>query len=216
MLECFIVRHGVTEENLNYTLIGRTDTPLHSIGRIQAQCLAEKLNSINFDAIYTSPLTRAVETADIILSSQKNGTTRRISALREIDLGIVDGVSSFTAYEQYKDLIDIALDPHVDDYKFPFGESRNHALRRFRRFLKALSSVHQNGKVCIITHGGIIGLWLAHLKGFPLGHFRNYQPQHASISHIALSPTEVHIINWNNTSHLSIDLKSAIQQAQSG
>jgi uncharacterized phosphatase len=62
----YLVRHGETSWNAEGKIQGRSDIPLGDIGREQAKKLGEKLTSVHFDAIYTSPLQRAVETAEII------------------------------------------------------------------------------------------------------------------------------------------------------
>jgi broad specificity phosphatase PhoE len=214
MLECFFVRHGITKENLDYTLIGRTDPPLHPLGRAQAEQLAKRFESVPFDAIFTSPLMRASETANVIAMMQRTRHVCFSGALRELNLGIVDGMSSFAAYEAYKDMMNQALDPSVDDFSFPEGESRLHGLRRFRRWLKTLAHVYPNRMVCIVTHGGILGLWLAHLEGLPLGQFRSRQPHHASVTRVSLTPYTARILSFDDTAHLTPELLSAIEKAR--
>jgi broad specificity phosphatase PhoE len=214
MLECYIVRHAITTENLNYTLIGRTDTPLHPLGRHQAQLLADSLKAVSFDAIFTSPLKRAFETAHFIAEAQHNPLIRSMNALQELNLGIVDGMSSFTAYEKYKEIMDRALDPAINDFQFPNGEARKHGLSRFSRWLKALVNTYPEGKMCIVTHGGLIGLYIAHIEGLPLGQFRSRQPHHASVTRVVLTPSQARILSFDDSAHLTVKLQSAIEEVR--
>ena len=62
----YVTRHGQTDLNAKKLMQGRSDIPLNDTGRAQARAAREKLGNIKFDAVYSSPLCRAVETASII------------------------------------------------------------------------------------------------------------------------------------------------------
>ena len=71
-MEIILVRHGETDWNISGRLMGQKDVPLNSRGRAQAETLKEKLADINFDCCYSSPLSRARETAEIICGHRCN------------------------------------------------------------------------------------------------------------------------------------------------
>ena len=65
-MKIYVTRHGQTELNAKKLMQGRSDNPLNDTGREQARAAREKIGNIKFDALYSSPLSRAVETASII------------------------------------------------------------------------------------------------------------------------------------------------------
>jgi broad specificity phosphatase PhoE len=92
-LEIFIARHGQNEDNANGILNGHRDLPLTDIGRQQAKQLATgiKLSGINVDKILTSPLIRAVETAQIVASEIGSNPPEVMDELIERDFGVMTG-----------------------------------------------------------------------------------------------------------------------------
>lgn len=84
----YIVRHGQTEMNHRKALQGRSDHPLDETGVAQARAAAEKLMDIHFDRVYTSPLTRAIQTARIIAPYAEPVMESR---LIEMDYGPYEG-----------------------------------------------------------------------------------------------------------------------------
>ncbi len=64
--QIYFLRHGQTNNNKEGRMQGRVDIPLNEVGRAQARCAAQRLKGIGFDAVYSSPLSRAVETAQIV------------------------------------------------------------------------------------------------------------------------------------------------------
>ncbi|QQE79689.1 histidine phosphatase family protein [Alicyclobacillus sp. SO9] len=188
MTSIWIVRHGTTDKNLDYYMIGQTDSSLGNIGRSQATAVAVRLRETPFKVIYSSPLSRAKETAEAV--SEENmyhPTVIFHEDLQEIHLGEFEDVSSFAAYEQHRELMDKALAPSLDDFSFPGGELRSTAAVRFQNVILSVASSHPHDEICIVSHGAVIGSWLASVYGKPLGAFRQYQPSHASISKVQVS-----------------------------
>ena len=66
----YLIRHGETEWNSQHRAQSYTDIPLSDVGRQQAQCTAKRLQNVNFDIAYSSDLSRAKETAAIILGTR--------------------------------------------------------------------------------------------------------------------------------------------------
>lgn len=207
-----IVRHGVTWENLNFTLIGSSNPQLHPFGIQQAESVREHLRPKPLSIIFSSPLQRARQTAETIQAAHPNTPLIIDEDLAEIDLGIVDGLSSFVAYENYKEWMDQALVETSTDFSFPNGESRIHAFHRITRFLAKTTAKYPSDEVCVVTHGGLIGVWIAHLHGEPSGRFRAWSPKHASCSTILAEQDHYEILAWNETSYLSPDLQQTIER----
>lgn len=93
-LRVFFVRHGETHENVAGVIQGQLDTPLNPFGRLQASTTANHLSSIRFDRIITSPLQRARDTAQAILSKQPNAANLQLEQderIKERGFGVLEG-----------------------------------------------------------------------------------------------------------------------------
>jgi broad specificity phosphatase PhoE len=139
--ELFLVRHGETDWNRDGRYQGHADPPLNYSGRAQAQQLADSL--LELDAIYTSDLRRAAQTAEII------GAGRDIPVildpgLREIDVGSWSGLTRSEIEERFPGAIE-----HD-------GESRADHLSRVVAAVERIAARHPEERVLIVSHGGSI------------------------------------------------------------
>jgi broad specificity phosphatase PhoE len=132
-----LVRHGETDWNADGRLQGQTDRPLSDFGRRQAQQLADELEGERLEAIYSSDLARARETAEIV--GERVGLAVALDPdLREKDWGNWEGL---TAVER-------------DRVEF-VGESTEEHQERTLRALRRISERHPgDGRVLVVTHGG--------------------------------------------------------------
>jgi 2,3-bisphosphoglycerate-dependent phosphoglycerate mutase len=131
-----LVRHGETDWNAVGRLQGHTDRPLTNFGRRQAQRLAGELESEELEAIYSSDLARARETAEIV--GERLGLAVVLDPdLREKDWGTWEGL---TAVER-------------DRVEF-VGESTQAHEDRILRALRRIAERHPRGRVLVVTHGG--------------------------------------------------------------
>jgi broad specificity phosphatase PhoE len=132
-----LVRHGETDWNAEGRLQGQTDTPLNDFGRRQARQLAEELAGDQVEAIYSSDLSRARETAEIV--AERLGLPVVLDPdLREKDWGTWEGL---TAVER-------------DRVEF-VGESTEAHQERMLRALRGISERQPaDGRVLVVTHGG--------------------------------------------------------------
>ena len=94
----YIIRHGQTEKNRVKVLQGRSDVPLNDAGRQQAMEARDRFaaRGIHFDKVYTSPLLRAVQTAEIIAEGIPQAVDKR---LIDMDYGPYEGISSWKTWE---------------------------------------------------------------------------------------------------------------------
>ncbi len=143
-----IVRHGTTENNEKNIWQGRSDHPLNGKGKAEAQMLAERLANDHFDIIYHSPMTRAVQTAEIIVAGRK-GNFQEVDAFVEIDMGDFDGMKFSDILEKYPD----DYDRWVADINSPVpgGESFHQVFQRVKKGVnQILDSEEQN--ILIVGH----------------------------------------------------------------
>jgi 2,3-bisphosphoglycerate-dependent phosphoglycerate mutase len=137
MTTLLLVRHGETDWNADGRLQGHTDRPLSDFGRRQAQQLATELEGEELEAIYSSDLARARETAEIV--GERLGLPVALDRdLREKDWGNWEGL---TAVER-------------DRVEF-VGESTEAHQQRMLRALQRISERHpRDGRILVVTHGG--------------------------------------------------------------
>lgn len=137
MTRLLLVRHGETDWNADGRLQGQTDRPLSEFGRQQARRLADELAAEDLEAIYSSDLARARETAEIV-GARVGLPVMLDRGLREKDWGTWEGL---TAVE--RDRVEFA------------GESTEAHQERILRALQRISERHPgDGSVLVVTHGG--------------------------------------------------------------
>jgi broad specificity phosphatase PhoE len=155
----FLARHGETTWNKDRRFQGQLDVELNDTGREQARALAEIAKGHDRAAIYTSPLVRARETAEIV-GAALGLEPRPDDRLKEVDVGDWQG--------RYKEELErdepdawAAFQAAGEDYRFPGGES---LAAQQRRVIAALVDVTQRGDLpaLVVCHRGVIRCALAH------------------------------------------------------
>lgn len=146
-MDILLMRHGETLWNLENKVLGRTDIPLTVIGKEQAKSAARLLSSENIDIIFTSPLSRALDTSNIVSSMQENRCpVIAENCLIEQDFGIFEGrLRNDYEYQENKRFF---------FKKYPQGESYLDVAARVYPFIYRLKTSSYS-KALIITHGGI-------------------------------------------------------------
>lgn len=162
----YLVRHGETEWNVLHRIQGQLDSNLTENGVLESQKQAEKLKDIVFDAIFSSDLSRAAETAEILkLNRQLAVATNK--ALRERTFGKYDG----SLGEDYTKAIRHLLDEYEklteeERWKFKFDEGYESDEELVSRFITALREIavgYANKTVLVVTHGGNLRTFLTHM-----------------------------------------------------
>ena len=135
--------------------LGRTDLPLSSRGLSEAQALGERFRQIPLSAVFTSPLTRCVETARCL-----SDTPVVLAGLEELDAGLWDGLTFDEIQARDPDLYHArGADPTLLP---PEGESAESGLARFRAAMEAACSMAE-GDFAVVSHGGILSIYLEYL-----------------------------------------------------
>ncbi len=140
-----LLRHGQTDWNINFLLQGVTDIPMNETGIEQVKLAASAIKGEDWDAILTSPLTRAKQTAEIIAS--QNGFSEIIEQelLIERSFGEAEGLSHEQWRAKYSNLDEI-----------PGGESRTQLIERSNFLLETISKELAGKRVLAISHGALI------------------------------------------------------------
>ncbi|WP_210481439.1 histidine phosphatase family protein [Naasia sp. SYSU D00948] len=144
MTHLVLVRHGQTDWNLARRIQGSSDIPLNDTGREQAREAGRLLAEERWDAIVSSPLVRARETAEIIARELGIDTVELVPELRERHYGQAEGLTGAEAEERYHGNV-------------PGRETPEMVLERVRPALVALAEEHPGQSVLVVSHGGVIG-----------------------------------------------------------
>ena len=155
-----LARHGETTSNKERRFQGRLDVPLNDLGREQARELAERARGEGLAAIYSSPLVRARETADIVAAALGGLEVRVDDRFKEVDVGDWQGRLKPDLEEQEPDAWAAFL-AAGEDFRFPGGESLG---EQQERVIAGLVDVTQRGDLpaLVVCHRGVIRAAFAH------------------------------------------------------
>src|SRR5918996_2165781 len=161
-MKLYFVRHGESEANTQHVISNR-ESPfgLTDLGRGQAKVLAERLKDILFTAIYSSPVRRAKETAEI-LSQALRRPYEVTEALREYDCGILEDRSDDASWGLHREIYDDWTLSHNYQRKPEGGECFLDIQNRFLPFVKALThdGLDTDNHILCVGHGGLFQLML--------------------------------------------------------
>jgi phosphoserine phosphatase len=198
-MECWLVRHGESTWNSVGRFQGGLDASLSLRGHAQAAALAAELTRIRFDALYTSPLRRARDTAAACRPALGLEPVV-VDGLREVGLGAWEGLTLETVQardgERYRRWLAAPL-----DHPPPGGEPMAGLATRVRATLDGLCRRHAEGRVLVVSHGGAISSALCGWLGRPLNAIWSLRLDNASITRVALPAGEV--LALNETGHLA-------------
>lgn len=201
-MKLFLVRHGETAWNRDRRIQGsRSNTPLNQTGIEQADLIADLLKQEKLDSIYSSPLKRAMDTAQAIARECKLAV-RVVPELREIDAGELDGLS-----EREMGYHQIALwndwskgDPAM---RLPNGESLEDVQKRAWWAVERMLERHVDGTAVAVGHMFTNLAIIARVLGIPLQHVLHLRQDAAAINTIEFSTQKNLLVLLNDTCHLT-------------
>ncbi|MCJ7520342.1 MAG: histidine phosphatase family protein [Anaerolineaceae bacterium] len=205
MKTILLVRHGTTEWVDRHILHGITDIPLNENGLRQAREVAEALKSIPASHLYTSPLTRCMQTSQAI-AAQVNLQPVPMDGLKELDFGWLEG-------KPFRDLTSQNINPLVryfDQYQHLFirmisGESITHLRHRVLAAWQQILDENKGEISIVIGHSAVFNNILIHHfgKNFPKEmHYYSMRP--CSIAEIEINDTDqARLVRMDDISHLS-------------
>lgn len=151
MTRILLARHGETDWNREHRWQGQSDTPLNDTGREQARALAEELAGEPLDAVYSSDLIRAHETARVV-AEQRGLDVVAIQDLRERSFGSLEGLTTDEIQTRYPGI----------ELPWSDGETREAMAERVLGALKRIAETHPDAHVLVVSHGGPLRAVLTH------------------------------------------------------
>jgi broad specificity phosphatase PhoE len=169
MKRLYLVRHGETDWNAAGRLQGSSDIPLNDKGRAQALALASQLSHHGVERVWTSDLSRARETGAIIAAHLGLEAPSVEADLRERRFGVFEGLTRDEIAARYP----VEWRSWHDKTVMPEGgEAREASIARLAAALERLWD-QTAGTSLVVSHGGIIRLWLSELAGFLVPNIAN-------------------------------------------
>lgn len=199
-VEFVFIRHGETAWNLESRMQGHLDSPLTDNGLRQADALAERLAEENLDALYSSDLGRARQTA-VPIAAKTGLETIFSSGWRERNLGIFEGIEISKLPESYPDEWAKFMD-WDPAFRIPKGESSNDLRDRVELAANETGRRHSGKKIGIVTHGGVLDMLLRIALGIPLGQKRSYSLFNASLNSFTWRNGVWRLNTWGDIRHL--------------
>jgi broad specificity phosphatase PhoE len=199
MTELILARHGQTEWNVGKIFRGRADVNLDEVGARQAELLGKYLSNYELEAVYSSPLKRALDTATIVARYQKVGV-HTAEGLIDFDYGKWQSLSEQQVKRLYPALLnEWHSSPHK--VRMPDGESLDDARGRVIESLTGVLSKHQ-GRVLLVSHRVVLKVLICSLLGLDNSHFWNISQDVCGITVFNYVDGRFVLTRHNDTSHL--------------
>ncbi|MFH2218225.1 MAG: histidine phosphatase family protein [Pseudomonadota bacterium] len=208
MTKLYLVRHGQTAWNLGEVFRGRADIPLDETGKKEVRLAGEALKGETLHAIYSSPLSRSMETAENIAIFQNIPVTP-LEAIIDISYGEWEGKPLSEVREAYPDLYSRWVhEPHK--VTFPGGESLDEVRSRTMEAVKRLVKKHKDENIALVAHRVPNKVICCALLGIDNSHFWRIQQGTAS-TNLFTYKDGVWIVSFlNDTSYLKVMGKPAL------
>lgn len=219
--EMILIRHGQSTANMSGVWQGQLDFPLSELGRLQAARTGHALKGTKISGIYSSPLSRAFETAETV--AREAGFLREVvpmAGLMERHGGILEGHTWAEQEAQNPALAEkfLAL-PEEERWTLVGAETDEAIIARFEREISTILSHHYSadGSLVVVSHGGVMRAFLRHLFGPTVLPGAERAPN-ASITRILWDLAEPdalpQLIELASTQHLISEITTPLQPPQ--
>lgn len=208
MLEIILARHGETDWNTAEVFRGRIDVALNEAGIKQAELLGEYLSSIEIDAVYSSPLQRALKTAEAIAAYHAL-EVNIAGGLIDFDYGEWQGLSHQEVKDRYKALYTEWIN-HADRVRMPGGESLEDVRKRAVAVVDGIVERYHEGRVVLVSHRVVNKVLICALLGLDNSHFWNIKLDTCGIASFSYEEGRFILSKLNDTSFLRSMHKAAL------
>lgn len=204
-MKLYLTRHGETEWNAAKRYQGHSDISLNETGLRQAALLARRLSAEPIDVIYSSDLSRAVETAKIIAELQPRALpVKKDLRWRELFFGEWEGLT----YEEVRAKWSVKSSNWYENparLSPPGGETLLQLAARVQSALEDLRTQHKDQTVLVVTHAGAIQALLCSVLGMDLKRYWQFHISQASLTILDVYEDSAALNLFNDVSHLDRD-----------
>jgi probable phosphoglycerate mutase len=200
MMKVLLIRHA-TNDTVGKRIAARTPgVHLNDEGKQQAAALAERLKHLPIVALYSSPLERAIETAEPLASALSLPVNIH-QGLLEIDFGewtnkTIEELRSISLFKQFNSFRSAT--------RIPGGELMIEGQLRIMRCIEELHQQHQNETIALFSHADMIKAAIAHYAGIHLDLFHRFEISPASVSIIQLYNESAQLLLVNHTGDIQL------------
>ena len=197
------LRHGETAWNVDMRIQGKLDIELNDTGRWQARRAARALASEEIDAVYSSDLLRAGDTACTVAGAAGQ-TAKPVPALRERGFGIFEG-KTFTEIEATWPEQTLRWRQRDPLWKPEGGESLQELRQRIEMAVFSLAERHPGEQMVLVAHGGVLDVLYRLATRQDLQTPRSWNLGNATINRLLWTPEGLSLVGWADTRHLEDD-----------
>ncbi len=162
-MELILIRHGETDWNKDHVFRGKKDMRLNATGILQADAVGDALADRVFEAVYSSPLKRAMVTATRVAKPHEM-QVREAPDLSDINFGLWEGLTQKEVQERWPKIHRRWVD-NPSWVRFPGGEGVRKAWKRVNSGLREILFLHGTGTIVIVSHRVPIKMMTAYLMG---------------------------------------------------
>lgn len=191
-----LVRHGESEGNIRRIMQGQLDMPLTEAGREQARLVAARIASMPVAAVYSSPLSRAFETAQAIAAAH-DVTVNGVGGLQEGGWGEGQGLTWAEVTLRW----DVGAGRPLHEV-IPGAETPESLRSRAADAVDALLDRHASDVAVCVSHAGTLAQVIAHLLGMPMGRLPRLRTGNTAVTVVEGSSEEPVISLLNDMCHL--------------
>ena len=203
MTRVILIRHGQTSWNESRRIQGgNNDISLNQEGERQCRCLSERLKKENIEAVYSSPMTRALGTAQRIADDHGLEVIQE-PALREIDCGTMEGTASRDVGSRLQLLVKGGDEDELL-FKGCGGESLDELQRRSWNAVLRMVEKQPNGTIAAVSHYFVIAALLCSVMGLPAKQLGRFRLGEASVNIVTFDAYGPFLTLYNDRCHLSL------------
>jgi probable phosphoglycerate mutase len=193
----YLIRHGESVYNAERRIQGQAEVALSALGLLQADAIADALANEAIEAVFASPLCRAMQTA-VPIASRLGLSVLCDDRLKEIHAGIFQGLLWEEIESKHPDSARLWREQQPD-FVIPGGESRRALMERGKSMFESIRET-QYRRVAVVSHGGILAAALKALLQIP-AEINPFSLYNASISVLAWND-KIKLLTLNQLDHL--------------
>ena len=202
----YLVRHGETDYNLGPRYQGQMDIPLNERGRRQGDLLGQAMKDCAIDAVFSSPLGRAMETGKLVAQYHENLEVVPVHGLEEVDVGVFTGRFLKDMEKDYPEVVRCVKEDPVH-LQYPQGECTRDVYERMVKTIGELVNTNRGKTIVIVSHGFAIQNYIHYTTGKPFEEMASYIVTNTSRSKFvyedgSLMPKTIYL---NRHDHLAED-----------